>query len=80
MEGLAPNDDPLIARSLIETLEGPAVLVGHLPHLSRLCSLLVLGTPGPELVAFPSAAFVALSRRHDGGWRIDWVVTPEIAR
>jgi len=80
MDGLAPNHDPLIAVAFTETMDLPTMLVGHLPHLSRLCSLLVLGQPGPELVAFPPGAMVALSRRLDGGWRIDWVVTPATAR
>jgi phosphohistidine phosphatase len=52
-------------------------VAGHLPHLSRLASLLVTGDPDIEVVAFRNSGLVALGR--DGaGWRIAWILTPEL--
>src|SRR5256885_5943028 len=39
--GLAPLDDPAAARELLDQAAAPRMLVGHLPHLSRLTSLLL---------------------------------------
>lgn len=76
--GLAPNDDPAPAARLAETAAEPLLLVGHLPHLSRLASLLLVGDAGREIVAFRMGALVALSR-DEGRWRLRYVLTPEIA-
>lgn len=78
--GLAPNDDPSdLARSL-QAAEGapPRLLVGHLPHLSRLVSLLVVGDAARPVVAFRTGALVAL-RREEGGFRVRFVLTPDLA-
>lgn len=34
-EGLGPLDDPVKAEHLVAQAEGPLMIVGHLPHLSR---------------------------------------------
>ncbi len=55
VEGLAPLDDPAVWAG---RLDGPAegiVLVGHLPHLARLTSLLLTGDPDRETVRFSNA-------------------------
>ena len=40
--GLGPLDDPQEAKRLVEQAGKPLMLVGHLPHLSRLAALLIL--------------------------------------
>lgn len=77
VDGLAPNDDPTTARRLVETLEAPVMLVGHLPHLSRLTSLLVAGDASREIVAFRMGGIVCLARGGDGTWRVRWALPPE---
>ncbi|NIM52322.1 MAG: phosphohistidine phosphatase SixA [Gemmatimonadales bacterium] len=79
LDGLAPNDEPTTAADVIPTLKAPAMLVGHLPHLSRLCSLLVHGDPTREIVAFRMGAIVCLSLDTEGRWRVRWILTPEVA-
>jgi phosphohistidine phosphatase len=91
MEGLAPKDDPARARQAVERAEEPLMLVGHLPHLSRLASLLVVGDPDREIVAFRMGGIVCLTRKEEkpdaagagasapGGWRLKWILTPELA-
>lgn len=73
--GLLPQDDPAIAQAELQTAEQPLMLVGHLPHLSRLAALLITGTAEPEVTEFTPATLVCC-RRHDSKWRIAWTLTP----
>jgi phosphohistidine phosphatase len=75
--GLAPMDDPAAARELLDQAAAPRMLVGHLPHLSRLTSLLLVGDPAREVVSFRMGAIVSLSRE-EAGWRLKWILTPEL--
>jgi phosphohistidine phosphatase len=75
--GLGPNDDPGDARRFAEEASAPTMLVGHLPHLSRLASLLLVGDPAREVIAFRMGGIVCLSRR-EGRWRLSWALTPQI--
>src|SRR5262245_36457542 len=50
--GLGPNDDPRIAAQAVEREPAPRLIVGHLPHLSRLASLLIVGDEPRAVVAF----------------------------
>jgi phosphohistidine phosphatase len=79
MGGLAPMDDPGKAQAEIEASREPTMLVGHLPHLSRLASLLVLDDPEQEIVEFPTGTMVCLARTEEG-FQVEWVLTPEIAK
>lgn len=78
MNGLAPNDDPTTTARVLEAVELPTMLVGHLPHLSRLASLLVAGDPAREVVAFRMGGLVCLDRSTEGRWRVRWALTPEV--
>ena len=75
--GLAPLDEPATAKALIEGADRSLMLVGHLPHLSRLVSALT-GTQ-QESVKFHMGGVVALVRG-EAGWQVVWMLTPEIAR
>jgi phosphohistidine phosphatase len=78
LEGLAPKDDPALAERTVATFAAPVMLVGHLPHLSRLCSQLLVGDPSRPVVAFQNGGVVCLAREGDEGWRVRWLVTPEV--
>jgi phosphohistidine phosphatase len=78
IRGLGPLDDPLLARAEAEAAENSVMLVGHLPHLSRLASLLISGDPERKIVDFPSAAMVCLSYQ-DKTWEIVWTLDPASA-
>jgi phosphohistidine phosphatase len=74
---LAPNDDPEeLARALLHAGE-PRLLVGHLPHLARLASRLVVGDAAREVVAFRMGGLVAL-RREAQFFRVRFVLPPEL--
>ena len=78
-EGLAPNDDPGKARGELEAAQGPLMLVGHLPHLSRLASALLAGDPEREIIRLEAGAMVCLART-EVGYRLLWLMTPGMAR
>ncbi len=78
-EGLAPLDDvePL-AKELDESFDNN-MLVGHLPHLDRLASLLVAGDQEAGIVRFTQGGVVCLDKAEDEHhWRVAWAVIPQI--
>ncbi|MFN3477425.1 MAG: phosphohistidine phosphatase SixA [Candidatus Methylomirabilales bacterium] len=79
MKGLAPMDDPAEAKAVLEATQEPLMLVGHLPHLSRLASALLVGDPKREVIQFRMGAIVCLSRL-EGSWVLKWILTPELTK
>ncbi len=75
-ENLKPMDDPGKIKEVIEKREKDLMVVGHLPHLSRLCSLLLAKDEEKELVQFRMGGAVCLERKE--GWRLRWFVVPEL--
>jgi phosphohistidine phosphatase len=53
------------------------MLVGHLPHLSRLASWLLIGDPGKEILRFRNGGIVCLARA-GGRWLLQWILAPEL--
>ncbi len=78
LRGLDPGDDPSPLVPSLEASDAPMTLVGHLPHLSRLASLLVCEEPERDVIAFRNGAIVQLVRS-DEIWRVRSVLTPELA-
>jgi phosphohistidine phosphatase len=78
LEGLSPNEDPSLVAGVLDSLGTPALVVGHLPHMSRLCSLLVTGDPKLQIVRFRMGGIVALARGDSGGWGVSWMLTPDV--
>ena len=74
---LAPSADPGKGQDAAETATEPLMLVGHLPHLARLASLLLVGDPHREILRFRTGAIAKLERT-DQGWALAWMLTPEI--
>lgn len=77
VKGLAPLDDPATIKEELEQAEGRLMLVGHLPHLSRLASLLLTGNSEKEVIHFQMGAIIALTRK-EGGWGVKWVLTSDL--
>lgn len=76
--GLAPNDDPALIHKRLESETGSLMLVGHLPHLSRLTSLLLGLSPERPAVQFQMGGVVRLDRSDAREWLIRWMVVPEL--
>ncbi len=77
-EGLDPLEDPQLWAKRLEGEDRNLMLVGHLPHLSRLASLLLCGDPQREVIRFRNSGVVCLERDDQGRWSLQWMVTPEV--
>ena len=74
--GLNPNDPlpPLV--EAITSQDANLVIVGHLPQLGKLVSVLLLGTER-NLLDFPAAGLVCLESTVDS-WSLNWFLTPAL--
>ncbi len=54
------------------------LLVGHLPYLGRLATLLMGGDKERSVINFQMGGVVRLRRMAAGQWAVDWMVVPEI--
>jgi phosphohistidine phosphatase len=75
--GLSPNDEVRPVAEQIAETEGDLLIVGHLPSLARLASLLVAGKPDAGAVAFTNGGVVCLER-DENSWSLKWAITPEL--
>lgn len=76
-EGLLPMDDPGIWADRISDMELDTMLVGHLPHLSRLASTLLCWNTETAIVEFHTATAACLDGIA-GNWHLKWLVGPDI--
>ncbi len=77
-DGLNPLDDPNIWAERLKDIPGDVALVGHLPHLARLASLLLTGSVHSEIVSFRMAGVVCIKRDDHGTCMLQWILTPAV--
>lgn len=77
-DGLGPNDDVTVLKNELATAQHDIMIVGHLPFLSKLASLLLTGSQSANTVAFKNSGIVCLTRTEENQWQLDWLVTPEV--
>lgn len=78
-DGLAPGEDPLIWKERLENETGDLMLVGHLPHLAGLVSLLLYGDSRREIVHFVNSGVLCLEKENDS-WSIKWMTVPQLLK
>jgi len=72
------HDDPVKPiKKELERLSGDVMIVGHLPHLANLASLLISGSENEDMFAFPTGAVAALEKIDDG-WQLVWMIVPDL--
>ncbi|MFC1866853.1 phosphohistidine phosphatase SixA [Thermodesulfobacteriota bacterium] len=77
-DGLSPLDDVSGIAEQVKGRDKDLMIAGHLPHLSKLASLLVTGSESVPIVAFQQGGVVCLSRDKAGAWNVAWMLVPEI--
>ena len=81
--GLAPDDAADGVRAEIEHAGGDLMIVGHLPFLARLASLLMAGWTEGVVIDFQPGTIVCLEQSGAGTprgprWGVRWSVGPEL--
>jgi phosphohistidine phosphatase len=81
--GLGPDDAPDAMRAEIDHAAGDVMVVGHLPFVARLASLLVAGWTEGVVVDFPTGGVVCLELSGAGTprgprWGVRWAVGPDL--
>lgn len=75
-EWLGPTDPPGPVAEAARDVAGPVLLVGHLPFMSRLPSLLLTGNEEADVVEARDSAIGGLAENGDG-WSLRWYLRPE---
>ncbi len=76
--GMAPNDEVGPMRERLQNESRSLMIVGHLPYLSRLLSMLLAAQEDRTLVAFQMGGVVHVNREDNGEWRLRWILVPEL--
>ncbi len=77
LAGLGPNDSVEAFMQIVENWRQDAVVIGHLPFMSKLVGALVAGNEEACVVAFEPGSMVCLERDNDGPWHIVWMIRPD---
>jgi len=79
-EGLDPSDDPAATANFLNVYTDDILIVGHLPHLERLTSLLLTGNQDRRPVQFRNSGVVCLEKEQSGRWSLVWAIVPDLLR
>ena len=77
-EGLTPDDPVQPLKKELDRTAVDSMIVGHLPLLGKLASVLLGGNESSEVVNFQEAGVVCLGRREDGVWNVRWMMIPDL--
>ncbi len=77
-DALNPLADPNVWASKLKDQEDDLMLVGHIPHLSKLVSLLITGREDEEIARFTTGGIFCLERNEEGRWAILWALRPDM--
>jgi phosphohistidine phosphatase len=77
IDGINPKDPVEAFANKIANLKPNTMIVGHLPFMAKLVSLLVTGKEDPVLVAYRPASVVCLVQDEEKHWHIGWMLRPD---
>jgi len=76
--GLSP-EDPLESLSAeLAFWSADTLIVGHLPYVGRLASLLLVSDPDRPTLAFRPGSMACIERDAAGHWTLLWMIRPEL--
>ncbi|MCK4846656.1 MAG: phosphohistidine phosphatase SixA [Deltaproteobacteria bacterium] len=77
VEDLLPLDSPEIWRERLLSETGDMMLVGHMPYMGMMVSLLTTGSLNRAPVVFSEATVICLERKDDGNFKVLFRVDAE---
>jgi phosphohistidine phosphatase len=78
IDGIRPMDDPEVWAERVSSMAEDLMLIGHLPHVARLASLLLYGDADDCVLDFEPAGVACLKRFDDDRWTVEWMVVPRL--
>ena len=76
--GLGPVDDVTRIANQIRGAEKDLLIAGHMPHLGKLVSLLVVGNQSAPVVNFQQGGLACLEKDEVDSWSVVWILVPDI--
>lgn len=77
-QGLAPNDNVMDLSDQLMSKKENVAIIGHLPFLGKLTSLLLCGSEKAHIINFKMGGIVCLNKDDLHNWTLDWMIIPEI--
>ncbi|MFW2438888.1 MAG: phosphohistidine phosphatase SixA [Arenicellales bacterium] len=80
ISGIGPNDS--VEDFAVRVMNGDEdlLVVGHLPFMARLVSLLVSGSADADIVSYSPGSIVFLESLNHGHFQVQWMVRPGLLR
>ena len=78
VSGINPNDPVEDFINQIDDASGNVMIVGHLPFMAKLVTLLVSDKTDPVITSFQPGSVVCLTRDNDTGWQVAWMLRPDL--
>ena len=75
---ISPNSDVHVLTNEIQHGEEDILVVGHMPFMGKLVSLLLAGNDHHTIIEFHPGTLVCLERTHIHHWNIEWVLSPSL--
>lgn len=75
---LSPNSTPWGWVENLAQIENNIMIVGHLPHLQRLSSILLCQDEHKQIIEFEMGCVICLSRDGSGIWAVQWMLIPSV--
>ena len=75
-DGLLPKDDPEIWFGRLSKMNEDIMLVGHLPHMEKLASLLLCRDKDRSIIKFEMGSIICLKRLEEFNWAVEWIIKP----
>lgn len=77
VDGISPNDPVAVFAEDADVWQQDTLVVGHLPFMAQLVSLLTTGDTEQAVVSYSPGSVVCLERR-DTNWTVCWMLRPEL--
>jgi len=79
-DGISPNDEPGPLAEEARKWTDDTMVVGHLPFMSRMVSLLITGEAVVPIASYDPGSVVCLDKGENGTWTICWMLRPELLK
>jgi phosphohistidine phosphatase len=75
---LDPDSDPAAWVDILTHQDDDIMIVGHLPHLSKLTTMLLCGFEGKDKIHFRNCGIVCLEKDESAFWSLNWMMVPSV--